>query len=960
MLWGVSVSTAGDIDVCSLGDLSDQITDNLDLSEIVYEHSIPRAGKGAGHFTKVAEIDNWIDCVVVCCAGGSCDVVFFFNQTCYMIQCNATVRNGCQPVGKANVNATMVVVREPEYLPSTASNAPASLMAASTTNIAEQKKSNTDRTCEIGLQQCPENEVCAPQGQASTRSRHGVCSCVKNHQRDEHDLCKPVSTQSTTPNTEPKPGGDQEDQSGKTTAKPQTPTVTKLVVSAGETRVLQLPENSITLSAYVVPPAKDDDVYQYEWSPVGQPEGSEETATMEGKNKDTLTLSNLIAGLYRLKVLVTGENKYGEAYVNVTVLPPKRNNTPPVAVITPASQEVKSENSFILDGSDSKDDDGIKAYHWEIVSGPLQEHEIDDDTQTLKLKDMAPGNYVFRLTVTDTDGDINSTYANVTVIKETDYPPKANAGSDMVIRLPKKSAVLCGNASTDDKGIATYEWIKKSDKLTADMTGVRTSCLELNNLELGDYTFTLKVTDTGGNEDMANVHVYVKPETNHPPVAKTAGEITVMLPTDSIVLDGRNSTDDKAITAYKWAQTGGDYTLNMPNNDQAVAVVTGDIKTGDYEFKLTVTDAEGQTSTDKLKVHVKQDENRPPVAKAGGDRVVLLPVSLVALDGSASSDDRGIASYLWERDSESLAAGNVVNRSDHQAVLQLVDLVAGRYVFTLTVTDEQGLSSKDTAALLVKNGADYNDLVEMVLNTDIHHFTEEDKTSIVRQLELLIHQSLQHSGTVVQLQTTQHEQTQGNLRLTFFVRKKEGGTVQGLDMVHLLRDKLDGSILRYPIVDLHTLLCQNNCSGHGQCDQRTKACHCEAFWMPNFVKAAYRNESNCEWSILYVVIVCFLIIVGAIVGVWGMICMCRSKRCRMKTRKRHRYSLLREAEDEDDQNKMELMPKSKIQNSSVMISESDFSSEEETIFVNSKPANGHSKPPNGVVSRQHMKAKLKT
>ena len=40
--------------------------------------------------------------------------------------------------------------------------------------------------------------------------------------------------------------------------------------------------------------------------------------------------------------------------------------------------------------------------------------------------------------------------------------------------------------------------------------GVRTVCLQLNNLELGDYTFTLKVTDTGGNTGTADVHVYVK------------------------------------------------------------------------------------------------------------------------------------------------------------------------------------------------------------------------------------------------------------------------------------------------------------------------------------------------------------------------------------------------------------------------------------------------------------------
>lgn len=50
----------------------------------------------------------------------------------------------------------------------------------------------------------------------------------------------------------------------------------------------------------------------------------------------------------------------------------------------------------------------------------------------------------------------------------------------------------------------------------------------------------------------------------------------------------------------------------------------------------------------------------------------------------------------------------MVNSSDHKAVLQLVNLVAGQYLFTLTVEDAEGLSSSDTATIVVnksKEGA---------------------------------------------------------------------------------------------------------------------------------------------------------------------------------------------------------------------------------------------------------------
>lgn len=131
----------------------------------------------------------------------------------------------------------------------------------------------------------------------------------------------------------------------------------------------------------------------------------------------------------------------------MTVLPPSRINSPPQIVISPANQTVKLPNTgAVLDASSSTDDDGIISYHWELQQGPLgiyfavilqyvvigiplgYEPELQD-SPTLQLDDLSrPGNYTFKLTVTDTDKAFSVATANITVLKITDYPPEANAG----------------------------------------------------------------------------------------------------------------------------------------------------------------------------------------------------------------------------------------------------------------------------------------------------------------------------------------------------------------------------------------------------------------------------------------------------------------------------------------------------------------------------------------------------
>jgi hypothetical protein len=73
-------------------------------------------------------------------------------------------------------------------------------------------------------------------------------------------------------------------------------------------------------------------------------------------------------------------------------------------------------------------------------------------------------------------------------------------------------------------------------------------------------------------------------------------------------------------------------------------------------------------------------------------------------------------------------------------------------------------------------------------------------------------------------------------------------TLTGPQVVKALRAKLrqDSSLLDLPVARVETVICQNNCSNHGACDEATRQCLCEAFWMQDlFAQYAGDGESNC-------------------------------------------------------------------------------------------------------------------
>ncbi|XP_078544068.1 dyslexia-associated protein KIAA0319 homolog isoform X1 [Lissotriton helveticus] len=746
---------------------------------------------------------------------------------------------------------------------------------------------------------------------------------------NEADIRLPTSTPSSPP-----------DSADEVTAHSPTTSlaVKQLVVSAGGDIQIMLPKDEVELNAFVVPAQSTDAPFNYEWSLITHPDDYE--GEIESKNARTMKLSQLTPGFYVFKVAVSGENAFGEGLVNVTVKPAARVNQPPVAVPSPKIQEVSLPTaSTFIDGSESTDDDKIVSYHWEEISGPLREQKAAADTPVLHLTNLVPGNYTFRLTVIDSDGATDSTMASLTVNKPVDYPPIANAGPNQAITLPQNGITLNGNQSSDDHQILSYEWSLDTDSKSkvVEMQGVRSPFLQLASMQEGDYTFQLTVTDSVGQQSTAQVTVIVQPESNRPPTAVAGLDKQLMFPVDSTILDGSRSSDDRGIVSYHWEKISGPQKAKIENSEKSVSIVTG-LQVGTYRFQLTVQDAEGLSSTNTIAVTVREENNSPPKAYAGGSHIIVLPNNSMVLDGSKSTDDQGVVSYLWIRDGQSPAAGDVMHNSDHEAILQLTNLVEGVYIFHLKVTDGRGDSDIDTATVEVRPDPKKNNLVELILEVGVGQLTEQQKDTLVRQLAILLN-VLDSDIRVQRIQAHSDLST----AVVFYVQTSSPfKTMRATDVARILQSQLvkeKADFLLYKVLRVDTTVCLLKCSGHGRCDPITKRCICYPYWMESLIhRYLYNGESNCEWSILYVTVSVFALM--ALVGglAWLSFYCCKSRK-RTKIRKKTKYTIL---DNIDDQEQMELRPKYGIKhrstehNSSLMVSESEFESDQDTIFSRGK------------------------
>ena len=159
---------------------------------------------------------------------------------------------------------------------------------------------------------------------------------------------------------------------------------------------------------------------------------------------------------------------------------------------------------------------------------------------------------------------------------------------------------------------------------------------------------------------------------NKPPIAVAGPDQVITLPADSVLLDGKQSSDpDGIISSYLWTKISGPTSFSIVNVN-VVQTQLGNLIEGVYQIELKVTDAGGLFSKDTVQVAVNSTQPNPCAANRPLINVQLRPFGTLFLARS----EMAVASA----GSKMLFAGGY--NGEISPIVDIYDIVTGTWSTT--------------------------------------------------------------------------------------------------------------------------------------------------------------------------------------------------------------------------------------------------------------------------------------
>jgi predicted esterase len=303
--------------------------------------------------------------------------------------------------------------------------------------------------------------------------------------------------------------------------------------------------------------------------------------------------------------------------------------------------------------------------------------------------------------------------------RSTSTSPIVNAGSNQSITLPTNSVTLTGTGSgTKGAVISNYNWVKTSGPAGGSITNPGNASTTVTGLLQGVYIFTLTVTDNNGLSSSSSVTITVNAIGTVSPVVNAGVNQVKTLPGNTASLSGSVTAGPGAnIVSYLWTQTSGPAAASIWS-PTTVNTGVGSLVAGVYVFSLKATDNYGLSGTGSMTVTVNPAVtiSQPTATASPATQQISLPSNTATLSGSGTSTNgAAIQSYLWAQTS---GPSTGVIASPNSATTTVSGLVQGVYTFSLTVTDNNGISASTIITITVSATA--NGTLPPVVNAGVN------------------------------------------------------------------------------------------------------------------------------------------------------------------------------------------------------------------------------------------------
>ncbi len=389
-------------------------------------------------------------------------------------------------------------------------------------------------------------------------------------------------------------------------------------------------------------------------------------AVAKSGTSNTLSLTLVTPGEHAVTLIAT--DAAGNSSQPMTrVFFAEEDGAPTPTFLAPA--RVWSDETFSVDATGSTNDRaGALSCSWEWGDGD------DDAGCTATHTYVSGGTYQITLTVRDVAGN-EATDTRPVLVEQVPVarfsPPRGFANHAMTFDA----------SDSDGPADRTFVWDFGGGELVTGEQAQHAYDAD------GAYAVTLRVGDPYGHESVITHIVDVSGDPR--PIAAFDVPAGAPLPAETVSFNGSQSSDAGLIVAYRWTFGDGS-TASGSRVAHAFAAA------GTYEVALEIEDDAGLT--DRLVRTIRVDD--PPIARlaAPGEAFAGRPVTL---DGTASSDAHGLASWSWSFGDGTSGSGATTGHAY---------ATAGTYQVTLTVRDDDAHTDRRSVTIRISPDLPVGDL----------------------------------------------------------------------------------------------------------------------------------------------------------------------------------------------------------------------------------------------------------